>query len=112
MQEPFNFFTVRSLKDLPVADASLQFRIESATGYVDFATFKDELCAHTWQCPGEGRLFLKALEEHAKKLKLTLTIPNVLNPALKHILESSGYSPTAIYDENFDQEIELWSKHG
>ncbi len=108
--EPFDFFSISSLKDLPIADASLQYRIESVRGHVDFAILDGELCAHTWQCPKEGRKFLKALEEHAEKKGLKLTIPTVLNPKLAHILKTSGYKKGKIYVDYMNDFCELWSK--
>lgn len=102
--------TILALTDLPIGDASLQYRIESMTGYVDFAILDGELCAHTWQCPGEGRRFLKALEEHAGKNKLKLTIPTVLNPALEHILKDNGYAMMTVWDKYMNEDCELWSK--
>ncbi len=106
----FDFFSIRSLKDIPIGDASLQYRIESETGYVDFAILDGELCAHTWQCPKEGRLFLKALEDHAEKKGLKLTIPTVLSPKLLHILKTSGYIKEMVWVDYMDDWCELWSK--
>lgn len=102
--------TIRSLNDLPIGDASLQYRIESETGYVDFAILDGELCAHTWQCPKEGRRFLQALEKHAAKNQLKLTIPTVLNPALAHILKTSNYKKSKVWDYYVSDWCELWSK--
>ncbi len=101
---------IRPLNDLPVGDASLQYRIESKTGYVDFAILDGELCAHTWQCPKEGRRFLKVLEEHAEKKGLKFTIPTVLNPKLMHILKTSGYKKGMVWVDYMDDFCELWSK--
>ncbi len=101
---------IRTLKDLPIADASLQYRMESENGCVDFAILDGELCAHTWECPKEGREFLKSLEEYAKKKGLKLTIPTVLNPALAHILKTSGYKTEMVWVDCRDDFCELWSK--
>ncbi len=102
--------TIRCLRTVPTTDGSLQKRMESTCGYVDFAILDGELCAHTWECPGEGRRFLKALEEHAKKNGLKLTIPTVLNPKLKHILKDTGYEMKKVWDEYMGEYCELWSK--
>lgn len=104
-------FTIRSLSDRQIADASIQYRIESVTGYVDFAILEGELCAHTWQCPKEGREFLQALENLAEKAGLRFVVPNVLNPALQHILITSGYLPTKAWDNYMKKECGVWAKH-
>lgn len=105
---PETKFIITSLKDLPVGDNSLQYRMKANDNYVDFATFDGELCAHTWQCPGQGREFLKALEEYAKNVKLKLTIPTVLNIRLEKILRDNGYTMKEV--PYMDDMCELWSK--
>jgi hypothetical protein len=95
-------------KDLPSDDGSTQYSMLSDRGKVDFAIYNGELCAHTWECPKEGKWFLKQLEEHAQKLNLKLTIPTVLNPRLQSILERNGYTMKLV--PYFDDVCELWSK--
>ena len=80
----------------------------SDRGSVEFSIFDDELCAHTWNCPKEGRLFLGELEKYAKENGLKLTIPTVLSPKLKNILESNGYTMKSI--PYMDDMLEQWSK--
>jgi hypothetical protein len=56
----------------------------------------------------EGRIFLKALEEHAIKEGLQLTIPTVLNPKLEKILIDNGYMMKEV--PYLESVCELWSK--
>jgi len=99
---------ILELNDLPTGDNSKQYRMMSEHGYVDFAILDNELCAHTWFCPSEGRLFLKELELEATKRKLRLTVPTVLSLRLEHILKDNGY--TMKKSPYFDDIVELWSK--
>ena len=82
----------KQLKDHIGADGSQHFRMMSEKRHVDFAILDGELCAHTWQAEGEGRSFLKELEQYASSHNLKLTIPTVLNPRLQTILEQNGYT--------------------
>lgn len=95
-------------KNLPMGDNVPQCRMWSDNGYVDFSILKDQICAHTWHCPGEGRIFLMKLEKYADYLKLKLTISTVLNPKLRKILEENGYSIR--YVPYMDDVCELWEK--
>ena len=81
----------------------------SNSGYVDFSMQSNEICAHTWQCPGEGRIFLRELEKYADDLKFRLTVSTVLNPKLRKILIDSGYSLK--YVPYMDNVYELWEKY-
>ena len=99
---------IKKLKDSQIIDDSPQYRISSDKGYVDFAILNGEICAHTWRCPGEGRIFLRALEKYADELKMKLTIPTVLNPKLRKILIDTGYSTK--YVPYMDDVYELWGK--
>ena len=85
-----------------------QCRMSSDNGYVDFSILSDEICAHTWHCPGEGRTFLRELEKYADDLKLKLTISTVLNQKLRKILIDNGYSIK--YVPYMDDVYELWEK--
>ena len=102
-------FEINSLTDLPVSDGSLHYRISKGNNYVDFGVFNSEIAAYTWDCPGEGRIFLEALEEYAAKEGLTLTIPTVLNPKLESILKDNGYTMKEV--PYLDDVCELWSKN-
>jgi len=82
--------------------------MSSDNGYVDFSILSDEICAHTWHCPGEGRTFLRELEKYADDLKLKLTISTVLSPKLRKILIDNGYSIK--YVPYMDDVYELWEK--
>ena len=101
-------FKIKPLIDLPVGDGSLHFRISKGENYVDFGILDGEMAAYMWECPGEGRIFLKALEEEAQKRKLKLTIPTVLNPKLEKILVDNGYTMKEV--PYMDDMCELWSK--
>ena len=102
-------FTIKPLTDLPIEDNSLQYRMMSTNdGYVEFATLDGEMCAHTWQCPGEGREFLKALEKYADSRKMKLTIPTVLNIRLEKIIKDNGYTMKVV--PYMHDVCELWSK--
>jgi len=85
-----------------------QHRMSSGNGYVDFSILDGEICAHTWNCPGEGRKFLRKLERYAEDLKLKLTIPTVLSPKLRKILADNGYSIK--YVPYMNDVYELWEK--
>lgn len=102
-------FTIQPLKDMPIGDNSLHYRMSSSDGgHVDFGVLDGELCAYTWMCPKEGRAFLKTLETYSNKRKLKLTIPTVLNGALEKILRDNGYTMKEV--PYMDDVCELWSK--
>ena len=96
------------LKILPKKDSSHQRRMLSNNGYVDFSLLKDGVCAHTWHCPGEGRIFLRALEKYADEIGTKVIVPTVLNAKLRNILIENGYSKK--YIRYMDDAIELWEK--
>lgn len=99
MQEPNNS---------PEADGSRHYMMRSEKGRVDFGIMNGELCAYTWNCRGEGRLFLKELEKCAEERNLKLTVPTVLSYRLRRILEENGYSMKEV--PYLDDICELWSK--
>ena len=101
-------FEINPLTDLPVSDGSLHYQISKGNNYVDFGVFNGGIAAYTWDCPGEGRIFLEALEEYATKEGLNLTIPTVLNPKLKSILKGNGYTMKEV--PYLDGVYGLWSK--
>jgi hypothetical protein len=82
--------------------------MRSEKGCVYFGITNGELCAYTWNCRGEGRLFLKELERYAEKHNLKLTVPTVLSYRLQRILEENGYSMNEV--PYLDDICELWSK--
>jgi hypothetical protein len=90
------------------ADGSQHFSMLSEKGYVEFAILDGELSAYQWEAYGEGRLFLKELEQYASEHNLKLTIPTMLNPRLQTILEQNGYKMKEV--PYFDDVCELWSK--
>jgi hypothetical protein len=99
--------------DIITGDGSRQFNMVSdKNGVVQFATLEDEMCAHTWQCPTEGRAFLNALEQHAKNIKKELTIPTVINPKLVKILLDNNYYPKNenVYFGECMEVCETWRK--
>jgi len=102
------YFEIKPLTDFDIKDGSLHYRIKKGNNYVDFGILCAEMSAYTWECPGEGRIFLKVLEEHAVKKGLKLTIPTVLNPKLEKILEDNGY--TMKKEPYLEDVYELWSK--
>ena len=99
---------IEELKNLPVGSSSHQFRMSSDKGYVDFSILDNEICAHTWRCPGEGRIFLRELEKYDDILGLKLTIPTVLNPKLRKILTDNRYSTKLA--KYMGDKYELWEK--
>lgn len=99
---------ITELKNLPIEDNVFQCRMSSDNGYVDFSIMSSEICAHTWHCPGEGRIFLRELEKYADDLKLKLTISTVLSPKLRKILIDNGYSIK--YVPYMDDVYGLWKK--
>ena len=96
------------LEDNVGEDNSKHFRIFKGKHYVDFGILDGEISAYIWGCPHEGRIFLKALEQYAKKNNLKLTIPTVLSPRLEHILEDNGYTKKEV--PYLGDICELWSK--
>lgn len=62
-------------------------------GSVQFSISSDgkELYANVWDCYGEGKRFLKELENYVDMKGLKLIVPNVINPALENILRKAGY---------------------
>jgi hypothetical protein len=101
-------FEIKPLTDMPIGDNSLHYRISKGDNFVDFGVFDSEMAAYMWECPGEGRVFLKALEKHAQKNKLKLTIPTILNPKLEVILRENGYTMKEV--PYMDDVCELWAK--
>ena len=101
-------FEVKSLTDMPIGDDSLHYRMSKGRNWVDFGIFNGEMNAYTWQCPSEGRVFLKALEVYAKQHKLKLAIPTVLSSSLIYILKDNGYTMKEV--PYMDDVVELWMK--
>ncbi len=101
-------FEIKLLTDLPVGDGSLHYRLSKGENFVDFGVMDGEMAAYMWECPGEGRVFLRELEEHAQKRKLNLTIPTILNPKLETILVDNGYTMKEV--PYMGDMCELWSK--
>jgi len=99
---------VKEFTDIPIADNSRHYRMSSGNHYVDFGVLDGELCAYLWGCPREGRMFLKALEEYAKRENLKLTVPTVLSPRLERILMDNGYSMKEV--PYLGDICEVWSK--
>lgn len=101
-------FEIKPLTDMPIGDGSLHYRISKGENFVDFGIMDGEMAAYMWECPMEGRVFLKALEEQAQIRKLKLTIPTILNPRLEKILRDNGYTMKEV--PYMDDVCELWSK--
>ena len=83
-------------------------------GIVEFADMADRICAHSWFCPGEGRLFLKKFEEMATNTGRKLEIPNVINTKLQKILEDNGYVKEQVPfapEASIDDLVDLWVKN-
>lgn len=91
-----------------MCDGSLHYRLSKSDAFVDFSIFDGELNAYSWVCPGEGRLFLKAIENHAITNNLKLIIPRVINTRLQNILVDNGYTMKSISYR--DDTISVWSK--
>ena len=96
-------------------DSSKQYDLISETGnFVHFAVLDNELCAHTWHCPNEGRVFLEELERYAESKGLKLTIPTVINPKLQKILLDNGYHTTQIEwfpEPDCFELVDIWVKN-
>ena len=101
-------FDVKSLTDMRIGDDSLHYRISKGDNFVDFGVMDGELAAYMWECPGEGRVFLKELEKYAERNYLKLVIPTVLNPKLEDILRDNGYMMKEV--PFMDDVVELWAK--
>lgn len=101
-------FEIKPLTNLPIGDGSLHYRISKGENFVDFGVMDGEMAAYMWECPGEGRVFLKALEDQAQVRKLKLTIPTILNTRLEAILRDSGYTMKEV--PYMGDVVELWSK--
>ena len=101
-------FVVKELNDWPSGDGSKHFRMTYGDKYAGFGVMFHEMAAYMWECPGEGRLFLKELEKHAEKLKVKLVIPTVLNLKLERILKEEGYTMKEVL--YMDDICELWTK--
>lgn len=101
-------FDIKPLTNITIGDGSLHYRISRGENFVDFGVMDGEMAAYMWECPGEGRVFLKALEEQAQVRKLKLTIPTILNPKLEKILVDNGYTMKEV--PYMDDVCELWSK--
>ena len=83
---------IEEIKDINIMDGSRHFNmISEKKGTVHFAILGEEMCACDWNCPEEGRKFLKELEKYADEHRLLLTISNVINPRLETILRKAGY---------------------
>lgn len=101
-------FEIKPRTDLPIGDHSLHYRMFKNKSYVDFGILDGEMATYMWECPTEGKVFLKELEKHAKKNNLKLVIPTVLNPKLEMILKKTGYTMKEV--PYLDDICELWSK--
>lgn len=102
---------VEYVKLIPICldNGSAHFRMQSNTGgYVAFGIMNGEMSAYEWNCPFQGRKFLKRLENYAIENNLRLTIPTVLNPKLRNILMDNGYTTKEV--PYMDDVVELWSK--
>ncbi len=102
---------IEDVKILPIClyNGSAHFRMQSSTGgYVAFGVINGEMSAYEWNCPLQGRKFLKRLENYAKTNNLRLTIPKVSNPKLKKILIDNEYTIKEV--PYIDDTCELWSK--
>jgi hypothetical protein len=99
---------VQELNGLQIADGSRHYLMRSEKGRVEFGILNGELCAYSWNCRGEGRVFLKELERYAEKHDLKLTVPTVLSHRLQKILEENGYSMKEV--PYLNDVCELWSK--
>jgi len=101
-------FEIKPLTDLRISDGSLHYRMSKGESFVDFGVMNGEMAAYNWDRPGEGRIFLKALEDYAKEKKLKLVVPTVLNKKLEAILIDNGYTMKEV--PYMDDVCELWSK--
>jgi len=99
-------FEIKPLTDLPIGDHSLHYKLSKNKSYVDFGIL--EIAAYMWECPTEGRVFIKELDKYAKKNNLKLVIPTVLNPKLETILGEAGYTLKEV--PYMGDICELWSK--
>jgi hypothetical protein len=52
-------FEINPLRDMPVRDGSLHYRISNGDNYVDFGVFGGEMAAYTWDCPKKVGYSLK-----------------------------------------------------
>jgi hypothetical protein len=98
-------------------DGSTAITIKSQDGGIVFCSSNKstkEFCAHTWHCPGEGRLFLKALEKYTQKKNFKLIISTVLNPRLATILKDNNYTSKVIQIDlapfMLNEPLEIYTK--
>ena len=92
-------------------DGSIHKHLKSDHGFVEFAETDDKICAHTWWCSGEGRAFLKQLEDVADEKKKILEIPNVVNGALLKILKDNNYKKDCVPfapDQGIMDLVDVW----
>lgn len=95
---------VEKIENRDIRDESEHFKmISDKGGYVEFSTSLDVLyssnaihcritmCAYDWNCPGEGKIFLKELENYARDKRYRFIISNVVSGALEKILRDAGY---------------------
>ena len=101
-------FRISELTNMSIGDNSKHFRMTKGRNWVDFSILGGKLAVYMWECPSEGKVFLKALEKYAKKNKLKLIIPTVLNMHLEKILEDNGYTMKEVTYR--DDVCELWTK--
>lgn len=104
---------IEELKDIDIRDGSIHYNMISSSGKggkVHFAISEDgkEMCAIDFNCPGEGKIFLKELEKYADEHGLLLTISNVISGALEKILKDAGYIDFYIRDEFVDDTMQCW----
>jgi hypothetical protein len=102
---------VEEIKGINIMDGSRHFNmISEKKGKVHFAILDKEMCACDWNVPKEGKVFLKELEKYADEHRLLLTISNVINPALEHILRKADYIDYYIRDEYMDDTMQCWKR--
>lgn len=106
-------FAVYSLGKSPI-DGSLQYKLVHREGgelIFGVSSKNDELYAHTWLCPGYGKLFLAKIEEIAHNWKISrIIVPNVVNPKLITILEKHGYEKAIMKSPIFGP-VEVYIKY-
>lgn len=111
-----NAMQVEEIKNRDVRDGSIHFRMTSEMGgYVEFSISREErekeMYAYEWNCPNEGKIFLKELEKYSDNNGLKLIVNNVINVKLETILRQNGYKEYYV-QVGEDDIIQCWSSDG
>jgi len=80
-------------------------------GEVFASITKDKkLIAHTWLCEGEGKQFLKYLEDYAKAHNLRFQICNIMSDRMLNFVKNNGFKSHFEFIEEVGEHCDFWER--